>query len=74
MRWHAFIVFLVKNTMEQDKNKASEQKKKTDPQEDEKDGNIFGEAFDKVFGNKDGEGSVSDDDANDPDKQGSLKD
>ena len=60
--------------MNEDINKeAEEQKKKTDPQEDEKDGNILGGAFDKVFGNKDGEGSVSDDDANDPDKQESLK-
>lgn len=60
--------------MTEDKNKPEVQKTKADPQEDEKDGNVFGPAFDKVFGNKDGEGSVSDDDANEPGKQGSLKD
>ena len=34
-----------------------DQKKTTDPQEDEKNGNIIGDAFDAVFGNsKGGEG------------------
>ncbi|RYE25301.1 MAG: hypothetical protein EOP51_04620 [Sphingobacteriales bacterium] len=60
--------------MSEDTNKPEEQKKKTDPQEDEKDGNVFGKAFDKVFGDKDGGGSVSDEEANDPDKQESIKD
>ncbi len=59
--------------MEQDKNKAPENPKTTDPQENEKDGNVLGEAFDKLFGDADGDNSLDDDNAKDPDKQGSIK-
>ena len=46
----------------------------TDPQEREKDGNIFGPAFDKLHGNAEGGNSISDDEADDPSKQESIKD
>lgn len=37
----------------------------TDPQENEKDGNVFGRAFDALFGNYKGKQSIS---ANEPDE------
>jgi hypothetical protein len=40
--------------------KSEEQKHTTDPQEDEKNGNVLGEAFDKLFGNAEGENSLDD--------------
>lgn len=58
-------------------DKDLEQQKKgnnpTDPQEDEKDGNVLGEAFDKLFGDAEGGNSLDEDDARDPGKQGSIK-
>ncbi|HTN44700.1 MAG TPA: hypothetical protein VL098_00010 [Flavipsychrobacter sp.] len=59
--------------MKTDNNSGSQQSKNTDPQEDEKNGNIFGEAFDKIFGDVNGEHSVADKDAEDPGKQESIK-
>lgn len=45
----------------------------TDPQEDEKDSNVLGEAFDKLFGDAEGGNSLDEDLTNDPDKQESIK-
>lgn len=50
-----------------------EQGNTTDPQEGEKEGNVLGGLFDKVFGDSHGDNSLSQDEANDPDKQGSIK-
>lgn len=59
--------------MEPDKNKETEQSKTTDPQEDEKDGNILGTAFDKIFGDSEGGNSISEDEDKEPGKQESIK-
>lgn len=59
--------------MEERKDK-EQQSNTTDPQEREKDGNIFGEAFDALVGDSEGGNSVSEDEANDPGKQESIKD
>jgi len=60
--------------MEEKDKKAEEQQKQTDPQQSEADGNILGKPFEKLFGNSEGEGALGEDEANDPGKQGSLKD
>lgn len=61
--------------MQEDKNKEVQpEEKHTDPQENEKDGNVFGPAFDKVFGDSEGGGGLGEEEANDPDKQESIKD
>jgi hypothetical protein len=62
-----------KNNMEQDKPKEP-QTNGRDPQEKEKDGNIFGGIFDKVHGDAEGGSSISEDEAKDPDNQESIKD
>jgi hypothetical protein len=59
--------------MEKSNNSPEEQKKTTDPQEQEKDGNIFGKAADALFGNSEGGGSMSEEEGKDPEKQGSIK-
>jgi hypothetical protein len=61
--------------MERDKNreKDADQGHTTDPQEDEKNGNVLGAAFDAIFGNAHGEGSVSDEEDKDPRNQESIK-
>jgi hypothetical protein len=60
--------------MEPDKNKETEQSKTTDPQEDEKNGNVLGKAFDAVFGDAEGGGSISEEEDKEPGKQESIKD
>ena len=65
--------------MEKDKNNAPEQSKSehtkpTDPQENEKNGNVLGKAFDTMFGDSEGGNSLSEDESKEPGKQGSLKD
>jgi hypothetical protein len=57
--------------MKEDKDK--EKQHPADPQEDEKNGNVLGEAFDALFGNAEGGNSISEDEADDPDKQESIK-
>ncbi len=59
--------------MQHDKNDELEQKSTTDPQKDEKDGNILGPALDKMFGDAEGGNSLGEEEANDPDKQESIK-
>ena len=51
-----------------------EQMHKTDPQEDEKDGNVFGPAFDKIAGDTEGGTSLSEEEAKIPGNQESIKD
>jgi hypothetical protein len=46
----------------------------TDPQENEKDGNVFGDAFDKISGNSEGGKSMSEDESKKPGNQESIKD
>ena len=41
-------------------NNPEEQKKKTDPQKDEMEGNVLGDAFKKVFGDTDGKTDTAD--------------
>jgi len=62
--------------MEPDKNKEKEREQgnPTDPQEDEKNGNVLGGAFDAVFGNAEGGGSISEEEDKEPGKQESIKD
>jgi hypothetical protein len=60
--------------MEPDKNKEPDQSHTTDPQEDEKNGNVLGKIFDAVFGDAHGGGSVSDEEDKLPHKQESIKD
>ena len=48
--------------------------KTTDPQEDEKNGNILGGLFDLMHGDSKGGNSVSDEEADEPGNQESLKD
>lgn len=57
-----------------DYNREKPQDNLTDPQENEKDGNVLGKAFDAVFGDSEGGGGIGEDEADDPDKQESIKD
>jgi hypothetical protein len=56
-----------------DNNDPEIQKKKTDPQQDEQEGNILGKPFEKLFGDSEGEGAVGEDEDKEPGKQGSIK-
>ena len=46
----------------------------TDPQENEKDGNIFGGLMDKLHGNATGDNSMSEEESKEPGNQESIKD
>jgi hypothetical protein len=48
-------------------------KRNADPQEKEKDGNIFGKAFEKLAGDSSGDNSISEDESKEPGKKGSIK-
>ena len=60
--------------MSHEKEQDKEKRSTTDPQEDEKDGNVFGEAFDKLTGNAAGNNSLSEAESKDPGNQESIKD
>lgn len=60
--------------MERDKNLENEQARTTDPQEDEKNGNVLGGLFDAVFGDAKGDHSISEDEDKEPGNQESIKD
>ena len=60
--------------MEERKDKQPKGSNTTDPQEREKDGNIFGGAFDAIVGDSEGGNSISEDEADDLGKQESIKD
>lgn len=61
--------------MENKHNNAPEEqnKKATDPQEQEKDGNILGKAADALWGDAEGGNAISEEESKEPGKQGSIK-
>ncbi len=52
----------------------NQERNTTDPQEDEKNGNILGGVMDKIFGNAEGDNSLSEDEDKEPGNQESIKD
>lgn len=60
--------------MEPNKNELPKQGRTTDPQDDEKRGNVLGNMFDKVFGDSHGDNSASEDESKKPGNQESIKD
>ena len=58
------------NINDQDSSKVNT----TDPQENEKKGNIFGPAFDKISGDAEGGNSMSEEESKEPGNQESIKD
>ena len=52
----------------------SSKKSTTDPQENEKSGNVFGPAFDKIHGDSEGGSSMSEEESKEPGNQESIKD
>jgi hypothetical protein len=60
--------------MSHDKDQNSNNLNTTDPQDNEKDGNVFGKPFDKLTGDSRGDKSMSEEESKKPGNQESIKD